>query len=160
MAEEMMTKIEWRRMCGETGIEEKRMTESEWRRYEEREIEEKRMIERPKFESRKIEAKSYESRRTLKGGYESIMIERKVVNYFSTERVAALLIAGELGPPEDYFTGTEWEDNPDRAAVEFAKGFAGEMAVDMAWTLGQPTPIHCVSEMERNWMRAQLDYMT
>ena len=160
MAEEKeMTEIEWRRMCGEKEIQEEKMTEEEWRKSEEREIEEERMLQRPKFESRKIEAKSYESRRTLKGGYESIMIERKVVNYFSTERVAELLIAGELGAPEDYFTGTEWEDNPDRAAVEFAKGFAKEMAVDMHWSLGQPTPISCTSQMDRNWMRARSDYM-
>ena len=160
MAEERrMTEIEWRRMCGETEIEEKR-TESEWRSYEEREIEEKRMIERPKFESRKIEEGRYERGSILKGGYESIMIERKVVNYFSFERVAALLIAGKLGPPEDYITGTEWEDNPDRAAVEFAKIFASEMARDMDWTLGQPPPGTCASQMDGNWMRAQLDYMT
>ena len=159
MAEEkMMTEIEWRRMCGETGIEEKRMTEKEWRWQEEREIEEERMVERPKFEARKIEAKNYERKSYLKGGYESIMIERKVVNYFSFKRVAELLIADELGDIID-LTG---ESDPQRAAEERAKGFAKEMAGDMDWSLGIQTPRHpypIEEMMERNWMRAQLDYM-
>ena len=163
MAEEKrMTAIEWRRLNGETEIiEERRMTEIEWWRGEEREIEKERMIEMPKFESRKIEAKSYE-RRILKGGYESVMIERKVVNYFSFERVAKLLIAGELGDIEGY--RLPGEDTLQREAEVKAKegGMAEEMAGDMDWSLRQPPPHVMIpggTEMHRNWMRAKVDYI-